>query len=44
MSVFSAIVWGQMLGDGENMLKHVERYVKDHKGFTQPVPVWYESG
>ena len=43
MSVFSAIVWGQMLGDVENMLKHVDRYVKDHKGFTQPVPVWYES-
>ena len=43
MSVFPAIVWGQIQGEGEKLLKHVERYIKDHKGFTQTVPVWYES-
>ena len=43
MSVFSAIVWGQIQGEGDKLLKHVERYIKDHKGFTLPVPVWYES-
>ena len=43
MSVFSAIVWSQIQGEGDKLLKHVDRYIKDHKGFTQPVPVWYKS-
>ncbi len=41
MSVFSALVWGQIQGDGEALLKHAERYIQDHKGFTQSVPIWY---
>jgi len=43
MSVFSAIVWGQIQGEGDKLLKHVDRYIKDHKGFTQAMPVWYKS-
>ena len=43
MSVFSAIVWGQIQGECDKLLKHVDRYIKDHKCFTQPVPVWYKS-
>ena len=41
MSVFSVIVWGQMQGNGEELLAHAKRYIQDHKGFTQSVPVWY---
>lgn len=41
MSVFSAIVWGQIQGNEEAMLAHAERYISDHKGFTQSVPNWY---
>lgn len=41
MNVFSAIVWGQQNGNLEELSKHVDRFIQDHKGFTQIVPAWY---
>ena len=43
MSVFSAIVWGQQYGDVEDLIQHVNRFILDHKGFTQSTPVWYKQ-
>lgn len=42
MGVFSAIVWGQLMGDGDNLLQHAKRFSADHDGFTCAVPKWYD--
>ncbi len=43
MGVFSAIVWGQLMNDGDNLLQHAKRFSEDHDGFTCAVPKWYEE-
>lgn len=43
MGVFSAIVWGQLMEDGANLLQHAKRFSADHCGFTSAVPKWYEA-
>lgn len=43
MSVFSAIVWGQQMEDGANLLQHANRFTADHDGFTRVVPRWYRE-
>jgi aminoglycoside phosphotransferase (APT) family kinase protein len=43
MSVFSAIVWGHRQGNEEVMLRHIERFSRDHEGFTKSVPAWYKA-
>ncbi|MCH7323377.1 aminoglycoside phosphotransferase family protein [Solibacillus sp. MA9] len=43
MGVFSAIVWGQLMEDGANLLQHAKRFTADHDGFTRVVPRWYEE-
>lgn len=43
MNVFSSIVWGHRQGNEEVMLRHVERFIEDHEGFTKVVPAWYKA-
>ena len=43
MNVFSAVVWGHREGNENGMLRHAERFIQDHDGFTKSVPSWYRS-
>lgn len=42
MNVFSAIVWGYREGNEKVMLRHTERFIRDHEGFTKSMPSWYK--
>ena len=41
MNVFSIIVWGHRQGDERKLLRHAERIIQDHEGFTNSMPAWY---
>lgn len=43
MNVFSSAVWGHIQGNEEVMLRHIERFIRDHEGFTKSIPVWYKA-